>query len=171
MAPLGRQKANFVGVLFFLVQMSGGLEAFEENLRKEEEEKEAQKRKEEERRQEISTKTRNNLSRLLDRKRAEMNAQAEEKSKKKKVRTHTVNRGAPFRWAFGPHSACGSIESTTILTTHPSLFIFFFIYLSKLITKSKRRRPLKRNFSFYSSARTVGRTKKITRYLKSGYSI
>ena len=51
---------------------SGGLEAFEENLRREEEEKEELKRKEEERRQEISTKTRNNLSRLLDRKRAEV---------------------------------------------------------------------------------------------------
>ena len=32
-----------------------------------------------------------------------------------------LNRGAPFRWSFGPHSACGSIESTTILTTHPRL--------------------------------------------------
>ena len=51
---------------------SGGLEAFEENLRREEEEKEELKRKEQERRQEISTKTRNNLSRLLDRKRAEV---------------------------------------------------------------------------------------------------
>ena len=29
--------------------------------------------------------------------------------------------GASFRWSFGPHSAWGSIESTTILTTHPSL--------------------------------------------------
>ena len=31
-----------------------------------------------------------------------------------------INRGAPFRWSFGPHSAWSSIESTTILTTHPS---------------------------------------------------
>ena len=48
------------------------MEAFEDNLRREEEEKEAKKRKEEERRLEISQKTRNNLSRLLDRKRAEV---------------------------------------------------------------------------------------------------
>jgi hypothetical protein len=54
------------------IKNAGGLEAFEENLRREEEEKEAIKRKEEERRLEISTKTRNNLSRLLDRKRAEV---------------------------------------------------------------------------------------------------
>jgi hypothetical protein len=39
------------------------------------------------------------------------------------------------------------------------------------VPKSKRRCPLKRIFSFYSSARTVGRTIKIIRYLKSGYSI
>ena len=32
-----------------------------------------------------------------------------------------INGGASFRWSFGPHSAWGSIESTTILTTHPSL--------------------------------------------------
>ena len=51
--------------------VKGGLEAFEENLRREEEAKEEKKRKEEERRLEISQKTRNNLSRLLDRKRAE----------------------------------------------------------------------------------------------------
>ena len=30
-------------------------------------------------------------------------------------------RGASFGWSFGPHSAWGSIESTTILTKHPSL--------------------------------------------------
>ena len=52
-------------------RVKGGLEAFEENLRREEEAKEEKKRKEEERRLEISQKTRNNLSRLLDRKRAE----------------------------------------------------------------------------------------------------
>ena len=50
----------------------GGLEAFEEKLRKEEEEKEAAKRREEERRAEISKKTRSRLSELLDRKRAEV---------------------------------------------------------------------------------------------------
>ena len=32
-----------------------------------------------------------------------------------------VNGGASFRWSFGPLSAWGSKESTTILTTHPSL--------------------------------------------------
>ena len=35
-----------------------------------------------------------------------------------------VNGGASLGWSFGPHSAWGSIESTTILTTHPSLFRF-----------------------------------------------
>ena len=33
-----------------------------------------------------------------------------------------LNGGASFRRSFGPHSAWGSIESTTILTTHPSLY-------------------------------------------------
>ena len=32
-----------------------------------------------------------------------------------------INGGASFRWSFGPLSAWGSIVSTTILTTHPSL--------------------------------------------------
>ena len=32
-----------------------------------------------------------------------------------------VTHRASFRWSFGPHSAWGSIEPTTILTTHPSL--------------------------------------------------
>ena len=32
-----------------------------------------------------------------------------------------VNGGASFRWSFGPLSAWGSIESTTIIATHPSL--------------------------------------------------
>ena len=32
-----------------------------------------------------------------------------------------VNGGASFRWSFGPLFPWGSIESTTILTTHPSL--------------------------------------------------
>ena len=35
-----------------------------------------------------------------------------------------INRGASFRWWFGPLSSWGSIETTTILTTHPSLFYF-----------------------------------------------
>ena len=33
-----------------------------------------------------------------------------------------INGGAFFRWSFDPLSAWGSIESTTILTTHVSLF-------------------------------------------------
>ena len=53
------------------------MEAFEENLRREEEEREAVKRKEEERRLEISQLTRNRLSKLLDRKRAEVKDQLE----------------------------------------------------------------------------------------------
>ena len=32
-----------------------------------------------------------------------------------------LNGGASYRWSFSPHSAWGSIESTTILTTNPSL--------------------------------------------------
>ena len=32
-----------------------------------------------------------------------------------------LNRGASFRWSFSSLSAWRSIESTTILTTHPSL--------------------------------------------------
>ena len=32
-----------------------------------------------------------------------------------------MNRGACFRWSFGPLTAWRIIESTTILTTHPSL--------------------------------------------------
>ena len=35
----------------------------------------------------------------------------------------TINRGACFRWSFGPLTAWRSIESTTILTTHPSLIL------------------------------------------------
>ena len=37
------------------------------------------------------------------------------------VRRQPINGGASFRWLFGLLSAWGSIESTTILTTHPSL--------------------------------------------------
>ena len=32
-----------------------------------------------------------------------------------------LNGHASFRWSFGPNSAWGSIEPTTILATHPSL--------------------------------------------------
>ena len=35
--------------------------------------------------------------------------------------TKLINGGASFRWSFGPLSAWGSIESTTLLTAHPSL--------------------------------------------------
>ena len=34
---------------------------------------------------------------------------------------------ASFRWSFGPLSAWGSIESTTILTTHPSLLLALWL--------------------------------------------
>ena len=57
--------------------IKGGLEAYEENLRREEEAKEEAKRKEKERRLEISQTTRNRLSKLLDRKRAESKDQLE----------------------------------------------------------------------------------------------
>ena len=42
------------------------------------------------------------------------------------IRTELINRGASFRWSFGPHSAWGSIESTTTLTTHSSLRNIFY---------------------------------------------
>ena len=38
-----------------------------------------------------------------------------------KLDTRRVNGDVSFRWSFVPHFAWGSIESTTILTTHPSL--------------------------------------------------
>ena len=66
-----------VNILTQTLFFTGGLEAFEENLRLEEEEREAVKRREEERRQEISTKTRNRLSKLLNRKIAENKHQLE----------------------------------------------------------------------------------------------
>ena len=56
---------------------TGGLEAFEENLRKEEEAKQAKIEQEKQRRLEISTKTRNRLTKLLDRKRAEASSELE----------------------------------------------------------------------------------------------
>ena len=59
-----------------------------------------------------------------------------------------LNGNASFRWSFGPHSAWGSIESTTILTTHPSLLcnnakfqvglFHSFHYTGKKKTKSQR---------------------------------
>jgi len=39
---------------------------------------------------------------------------------KKKTRKKRINEGASSRWSFGPHSACGSKESTAILITHSS---------------------------------------------------
>jgi hypothetical protein len=50
---------------------AGGIDEFEEKLRKEEEAKKELVRAEEERRQEITTKTRDRLTKLLDKKRAE----------------------------------------------------------------------------------------------------
>ena len=41
-----------------------------------------------------------------------------------------INGSVSFRWSFGPHSARGSIESTTILTTHPSLYTLIPVYCS-----------------------------------------
>ena len=35
-----------------------------------------------------------------------------------------INGGASLRWSFGPLSIRGSKESTTILTTHPSLYFY-----------------------------------------------
>ena len=37
-----------------------------------------------------------------------------------------VKWDASSRWSFGPNSACGSIESPTILTTHPILIDWIF---------------------------------------------
>ena len=54
---------------FFLI--SGGIDEFEEKIRKEEEAKKETIKAEEERRQEITNKTRSRLSKLLDKKRAE----------------------------------------------------------------------------------------------------
>ncbi len=49
----------------------GGVEAFEEKIKEEERKEEEQKREEQERRQSISSKTRNRLSKVLERKRVE----------------------------------------------------------------------------------------------------
>ena len=38
-----------------------------------------------------------------------------------------INRGASFRWSFGPLSAWGSIESTTISTTHLSYLVLLLL--------------------------------------------
>lgn len=53
------------------ILLPGGIEAFEEQLKKEEEAKEAKRKEDEQRRHEISQKTRTRLTKLLDRKRAE----------------------------------------------------------------------------------------------------
>ena len=45
--------------------------------------------------------------------------------------TQFYKRGASFRWSFGPLSAWDSIESTTILTTHPSLNVTLNLFFSK----------------------------------------
>ena len=41
-----------------------------------------------------------------------------------------INGNASFRWSFGPHSACGSIDLTTIFTTHPSLLSLSILILT-----------------------------------------
>ena len=41
-----------------------------------------------------------------------------------------INGGASFRWSFCPLFAWGSIESTTILTTHPSLSLISYKCIS-----------------------------------------
>ena len=51
--------------------LSGGIDEFEEKIRKEEEAKKELVKAEEERRQEITQKTRSRLTKLLDKKRAE----------------------------------------------------------------------------------------------------
>ena len=43
------------------------------------------------------------------------------RTKQKNGGLNPINGNASFRWSFCPQSAWGSIESTTILTTHPSL--------------------------------------------------
>ena len=43
-----------------------------------------------------------------------------ENEKEELIREQFLNGGASFLWSFGPLSALGSIESTTILTTYPS---------------------------------------------------
>ena len=47
-----------------------------------------------------------------------------------------LNGGASFRWSFGPLAAWGSIESTTILTTGPSLLFWacYFFQSTKVQT-------------------------------------
>ena len=42
-----------------------------------------------------------------------------------------INGGASFRWSFGPLSAWGSMEPTTIYTTRPSLYSYFYIFAEK----------------------------------------
>ena len=52
-----------------------------------------------------------------------INGQSTEDSVIYKGNVFIVNRGASFRWSFGPHSAWDSIESTIIFTTHPRLLL------------------------------------------------
>ena len=46
-----------------------------------------------------------------------------------------INGGAPFRWSFDPLSVWGSRESTTILTTNPSLRLLFLTQMQNLSEK------------------------------------
>ena len=49
-----------------------------------------------------------------------------------------LNGGASFQWSFGPHSAWGSIESTAILTTYPSLLDFVDMHHNRpVLTKNQ----------------------------------
>ncbi len=64
-----RLKITNYWVYFF--RLLGGIDEFEEKIRKEEEAKKELVRAEEERRQEITQKTRSRLTKLLDKKRAE----------------------------------------------------------------------------------------------------
>ena len=54
-----------------------------------------------------------------------------------------INWGASFRWSFGPLSAWGSIESTTIVSTHPSLLE---VIESELISNDTQCLSFKINF-------------------------
>ena len=56
----------------------------------------------------------------------EETAKAKFEDMKTAQKVRFINGGASFQWSFGPHSVWGSIESTTILTTHPSLPYMYF---------------------------------------------
>ena len=51
----------------------------------------------------------------------DQDATSELKIKNFAIGWHQIDENISFRWSFGPLSAWGSIESTIILTTHPSL--------------------------------------------------